>query len=96
MASSIETGLVTGTSSEYLGARPLRRIFRERLVTVVLGPAGVGKWQSLRRNVYDDYKRAFNEEPGLLKSVGVMTDTDNTGTKVEAWYGDLVFQPADK
>ena len=28
---------------------------------------------------------------GLLKSVSVMTDTDNTGTKVEAWYGDLQF-----
>jgi hypothetical protein len=51
----------------------------------------VGKWQVLKRNVRDDYKRAFNEEPGLLKSVGVMTDTDNTGTKVEAWYGDLKF-----
>lgn len=37
------SGLVTGTSSEYLGTRPLRRIFRERPVTFVLGPRGVGK-----------------------------------------------------
>ena len=69
---------------------------RIQMVVASSGPAGVGKWQSLRRNVYDDYKRVFNEEPGLLKSVGVMTDTDNTGTKAEAWYGDLAFQPADK
>ena len=69
---------------------------RIQMVVASSGPAGVGKWQSLKRNVYDDYKRAFNEEPGLLKSVGVMTDTDNTGTKAEAWYGDLAFQPADK
>lgn len=67
---------------------------RIQMVVASSGPAGVGKWQSLRRNVYDDYKRVFNEEPGLLKSVGVMTDTDNTGTKAEAWYGDLRFSPA--
>ena len=64
------------------------------MVVVSSGAAGVGKWQDLKRNVRDDFKRAFNEEPGLLKSVGVMTDTDNTGTKVEAWYGDLAFSPA--
>jgi Protein of unknown function (DUF3047) len=67
---------------------------RIQMVVVSSGEAGVGKWQDLKRNVRDDFKRAFNEEPGLLKSVGVMTDTDNTGTKVEAWYGDLAFSPA--
>lgn len=69
---------------------------RIQMIVVSSGAAGVGKWQDLKRNVRDDYKRAFNEEPGLLKSVGVMTDTDNTGTKAEAWYGDLAFLPADK
>jgi hypothetical protein len=64
---------------------------RIQMVVASSGAAGVNKWQTLKRNVRDDYKRAFNEEPGLLKSVGVMTDTDNTGTKVEAWYGDLQF-----
>jgi hypothetical protein len=43
VASNIAPGLVTGTSSEYLGARPVRRIFRERPVIIVLGPRGVGK-----------------------------------------------------
>ena len=36
-------GLVTGTSSEYLGSRPARKIFRQRLTVVVMGPSGVGK-----------------------------------------------------
>ena len=67
---------------------------RIQMVVASSGAAGVGKWQELKRNVRDDYRRAFNEEPGLLKSVGVMTDTDNTGTKAEAWYGDLRFSPA--
>jgi hypothetical protein len=64
---------------------------RIQMIVASSGTAGVGKWQTLKRNVRDDYKRAFNEEPGLLKSVGVMTDTDNTGASVEAWYGDLQF-----
>lgn len=67
---------------------------RIQMVVASSGAAGVGKWQELKRNVREDFKRAFNEEPGLLKSVGVMSDTDNTGTKAEAWYGDLTFSPA--
>jgi hypothetical protein len=35
--------LLAGTSSEYLGRRPLPRILRERKVVFVLGPEGVGK-----------------------------------------------------
>ena len=34
----------------------------------------------------------FHEEPGLLTGVGVLTDTDNTGGTVEAWYGDIQFR----
>ncbi len=42
-------GFVTGTSSEYLGRRPLRKMFRERGVVVILGPEGVGKTSVARR-----------------------------------------------
>ncbi len=34
---------MSGTSTEYLGARPLRRILRDRAVVIVSGPCGVGK-----------------------------------------------------
>lgn len=61
---------------------------------VVSGEAGdAGKWQSLRRNVVQDYERVFHEPPGPLKAYGVMTDTDNTNTTVRAWYGDIRFLP---
>ena len=36
----------------------------------------------------------FGEEPGRMTEVGVLTDTDNTGASVEAWYGDIEFRPA--
>jgi hypothetical protein len=62
---------------------------RVQMIVASSGPVGVGKWQTLTRNVAGDYKRAFKEEPGQLKGICAFTDTDNTGTKVEAWYGDL-------
>ena len=43
----------------------------------------------MRRNAFDDFRKAFGEEPGMLIGVGVLTDTDNTGESVEAWYGDI-------
>ena len=69
---------------------------RVRMWSWPSGAAGVGKWQTLTRNVLDDFRRAFGEEPGMLTGVGVMTDTDNTGATVEAWYGDIRFRPADR
>lgn len=67
---------------------------RVQMVVASSGPAGVGAWQSIKRNVLEDYKRAFGEDPGLLMSVGVLTDTDNTGESAEAWYGDIRLLPA--
>lgn len=65
---------------------------RVRLLVVASGPGGIGRWHSLTRNLHDDFRRAFHEEPGLLTGVGVLTDTDNTGGSVEAWYGDIQFR----
>jgi hypothetical protein len=63
------------------------------MVVVGSGATGVGVWQTIRRNVIEDFRRAFGEEPGPLTAVGVLTDTDNTGKSVEAWYGDIRFLP---
>jgi len=65
---------------------------RVRLLVVASGPGGAGRWHSMTRNVLEDFRRAFHEEPGLLTGVGVLTDTDNTGGTVEAWYGDIQFR----
>lgn len=64
---------------------------RVQMVVAVSGAAEVGKWMTLTRNVVDDFKRAFGEDPGLMTDVGIMTDTDNTGATVDAWYGDIRF-----
>jgi hypothetical protein len=71
---------------------PNPRTTRVQMVVASSGSAGVGQWQSLSRNLREDYKRVYNEEPGKLLAYGVLTDTDNTGESVTAWYGDIVFK----
>ena len=67
---------------------------RVQMVVASSGGAAVGQWQTLTRNVLEDFRRAFGEDPGLLTDVGVLTDTDNTGGSAEAWYGDIRFLAA--
>jgi hypothetical protein len=67
---------------------------RVQMVVAATGGANVGKWVTLKRNVYEDFKRAFGEEPGRVMEVGILTDTDNTGASTEGWYGDIEFVPA--
>lgn len=66
-----------------------KRTSRVKMVVAASGAGGVGQWQDYSRNIVDDYERAFGEKPGRLIGIGVLTDTDNTGETVEAWYGDI-------
>jgi hypothetical protein len=71
------------------------RSSRIKMIVAASGPDGVGQWRTFSRNIAEDYEKAFGEKPGRLIGVGVLTDTDNTGESVEAWYGDigLVVEP---
>lgn len=61
------------------------------MIVAESGPYRIGRWLEMERNVYEDYKKAFGEEPGMITGVAIMTDTDNTGESATAYYGDLVF-----
>jgi Protein of unknown function (DUF3047) len=66
-----------------------------KLVVAGSGPdARIGQWKRFERNYVDDFRRAFGAEPGRLVGVGIMTDTDNTGESIEAYYGDIELKPA--
>jgi hypothetical protein len=59
------------------------------MVAVESGRENVGRWVSERRNVYEDYRRLFGEEPPMVGAIAIMTDTDNTGGAATAWYDDI-------
>ncbi|MGK2907348.1 MAG: DUF3047 domain-containing protein [Desulfuromonadales bacterium] len=60
------------------------------MISVESGVEHVGEWRTERRNIVDDYRRAFGEEPPAIGAIAIMTDTDNTGESAIAWYGDIV------
>lgn len=61
------------------------------MLAVESGPAKAGQWVSEERNVYEDFKKLFGEEPPALGAVAIMTDTDNTGGRAVAYYGDITL-----
>jgi len=63
-----------------------------KMIPIESGATRVGEWVEEERNVYEDYRRAFGEDPPPVEGVAIMTDTDNTGEKMTAWYGDIVFR----
>ena len=67
--------------------------YHDHVVTVVAASGGdqAGDWMQLSRNVVDDYVTAFGAQPGWISAVTVMTDGDDTGVDIEAWYGPIVF-----
>jgi hypothetical protein len=67
---------------------------RIRMIAVSSDEEGAGHWQSYRRNLAEDYRRVFGEEPGRVTAIELMTDTDNTGAVAETLYGDLTLAPA--
>jgi len=62
-----------------------------KMVVVESGPQKVGTWVDESRNIYEDYKKAFGEEPPMINGVAIMSDTDNTKERVTAYYGDITF-----
>jgi len=59
------------------------------MLAVESGNANAGRWMAERRNVYEDYRRLFGEEPPQVGAIAVMTDTDNTGGSAMACYDDI-------
>lgn len=62
---------------------------RIRKLVVESGPRHCQRWLAYERDVVADYRRLFGEEPGALIGVAVMTDSDNTESRTEAYYGRI-------
>ena len=64
---------------------------RVRVIVAESGDAHLNQWVTVRRNIVDDFRAAFGEDPPQVSAVAVATDTDNTGESVTAFYGDIRF-----
>jgi hypothetical protein len=66
-------------------------LFQRVLIVVRSGPREIGRWFRERRNVYEDYRRLFDETPPPLKLVGVESHSNDTNTRTSVRFGELHF-----
>jgi hypothetical protein len=62
-----------------------------RMVAVESGKERLGRWVDERRNVREDFARVFGEQVDAIDAAALMTDTDNSGQRAIAYYGDIYF-----
>ena len=65
-----------------------------KMFVVESGPGRIGLWVDESRNIYEDYRKAFGEDPPMINGVAIMSDTDNTKEQATAYYGDILFMKA--
>lgn len=69
------------------------RTGRIRKLVMETGEGRLNRWLDYERDVRADFITAFGEPPGALLGIGIMTDTDNTQSRAQAWYGALEHRP---
>jgi hypothetical protein len=63
-----------------------------KAVVVRSGKSEIGKWITESRNVYDDYKKLFGEEPTAVVGVRLQINSQHTETSAESYFADVAFK----
>lgn len=78
---------------------PAGAIFKSQktgLVTYVVmrsGDADIGKWVTETRNVCEDYKKIYGEEPDeKVEAISIGIDSDDTRSRAEGYVGEILFR----
>ncbi len=65
-----------------------------KVLVVKTGNSDTGKWLTMTRNIHDDYRKIFNEEPRKIRGIRVQTNSQYTGDCAEGLVKSLVFSKA--
>ncbi|MFO7931230.1 MAG: DUF3047 domain-containing protein [Desulfosalsimonas sp.] len=68
---------------------------RARMIVAESGREKTGTWVSESRNILEDYKMAFGEDPPMIRAIAIMTDSDNTGESTVTYYGDIIMKASE-
>ncbi len=63
-----------------------------KVVVVRSGPAGLGTWLTETRNVYEDYRKLFGDEPPVVSGIRLQINSQHTGTSAESFFADVAFK----
>ncbi len=67
--------------------------WRAKVVVLQRGPAEPGEWRQETINFYQDYKDLFGFEPGEVRGIAVLSDSDTMTSVSEAAYDDFMLLP---
>ena len=62
------------------------------LVVVRSGPSGMGAWHRDTRDVYQDYRDIFGDEPAQLVAVTLESHSDDLASESAVLFGRVRFQ----
>ena len=62
-----------------------------KYVVLQTGTEKLGQWIAETRNVYEDYKKNFQEDPPEVGAVLLYINTQHTQSSAEIFYGDIFF-----
>jgi len=66
---------------------------RAKIVVARSGAALAGTWVTETHDIYADYRAG---EPPRIEGIALMTDTDDTGERVVAYYDAITLGPGPR
>ena len=65
-----------------------------RMIAMQSGPPEEsGQWVTERRNLREDFKTFHGRDLDEIDALAIMTDCDDVGEPIEAWYGEIRLLP---
>lgn len=62
-----------------------------RMLAVRSGNHQSGQWLTEKRNVREDLRTAFGDTNEVVIGIAIMSDTDNSQTRADSYFGDIYF-----
>jgi hypothetical protein len=63
----------------------------KKIFAVVMqsGTPGLGTWITERRNLIDDYKQAYGEEPEVIEGIRIQINSQHTESRAESYWHSI-------
>jgi len=66
----------------------------QQIIVVNSGDEDTGKWVTFKRNIVEDYRRMFGDDPPKTPiAILILSDGDSTGSFVKADFDDIILKP---
>lgn len=64
-----------------------------RIVVLQSGSVRTGRWVQETRNLLEDYRRLFQEDPPPVGRITLLINSQHTRSRAVAWFGPIRFAP---